>query len=64
MFCQEHLQKRLYYLLVNGGYAFSLNGAARSHFKIPCPHDAGVAVLGKSVGPFIDMAFALSKESD
>lgn len=41
------------------GYAFSLNGLAQSHLGIPCPHDAGVAVLGKSVGPFIDMAFEL-----
>ena len=49
MFCIVHIT----------GYAFGLNGAARSHLKIPCPHDAGVAVLGRSVGPFIDMAFAL-----
>ena len=49
MFCIVHIT----------GYAFGLNGAARSHLKIPCPYDAGVAVLGRSVGPFIDMAFAL-----
>ena len=49
MFCLVHIT----------GYAFGLNGAARSHLKIPCPHDAGVAVLGKSIGPFIDMAFEL-----
>ena len=41
------------------GYAFALNGAAKSRFKIPFPHDAGLAVLGRSVGPFIDRAFAL-----
>ena len=41
------------------GYAFALNGAAKSRFKLPFPHDAGVAVLGRSVGPFIDMALAL-----
>lgn len=49
MFCIVHIN----------GYAFGLNGAARSHLKIPYPHDAGVAVLGKSVGPFIDMALEL-----
>ena len=49
MFCIVHIN----------GYAFSLNGLAQSHLGIPCPHDAGVAVLGKSVGPFIDMAFEL-----
>lgn len=36
------------------GYAFALNGAARSRFGVPCPHDAGVAILGRSIGPFID----------
>ena len=41
------------------GYAFALNGAAKSRFKIPFPHDASLAVLGRSVGPFIDRAFAL-----
>ncbi|MYB56027.1 MAG: DUF2511 domain-containing protein [Gemmatimonadetes bacterium] len=49
MFCIVHIN----------GYAFGLNGAAQSRFKIPCPHAAGLAVLGKSVGPFIDMAFEL-----
>ena len=39
------------------GFAFSLNGAARSRFRYPDPHEAGLAVLGKSVGPFIDIAF-------
>ncbi|NLS96601.1 MAG: hypothetical protein GXX96_31070 [Planctomycetaceae bacterium] len=41
------------------GYAFALNGAAASRLQIPDPHDAGLAVLGRSVGPFIDMALAL-----
>ena len=41
------------------GYAFALNGAARSRFGMPDPHDAGVAILGKSVGPFIDAALSL-----
>ena len=49
------------FCIVNiGGYDFALNGAARSRFELPCPHDTGVAVLGKSVGPFIDMALGLS----
>ncbi len=42
------------------GYDFALNGAARSRFGMPFAHDAGVAVLGKSVGPFIELAFELS----
>ena len=49
------------FCIVNiGGYDFALNGAARSRFKLPFAHDAGVAVLGKSIGPFIEMALGLS----
>lgn len=49
------------FCIVNiGGYDFALNGAAQSRFGLPFPHDAGVAVLGKSVGPFIEMARRLS----
>ena len=48
------------FCIVNiGGYDFALNGAARSRFRLPCAHEAGAAVLGKSVGPFIEMAFGL-----
>jgi len=42
------------------GYDFALNGSAKSRFGYPYPHDAGIAILGKSVGPFIDRAFSLS----
>lgn len=53
--CRENL-----FCIVNiEGYAFALNGAAHSRFKFPYPHDAGAAVLGKSIGPFIERAFAL-----
>ena len=43
------------------GYAYSLNGAAKSRFNYPDPHEMGVAVFGKSVGPFIELAFSLAK---
>jgi len=43
------------------GHDFALNGATKSRFEYPDPHDAGVAILGKSMGPFIDMAFSLCK---
>ena len=49
-----------FYIVNIGGYDFALNGAARSRFRLPFAHDAGVAVLGKSVGPFIKMALGLS----
>ena len=55
--CRECL-----FCLVNiSGYDFALNGAAASHFSFPWPHDAGVAIIGKSVGPFIEMAFLLAE---
>ena len=43
------------------GYDFALNGSAKTRFGYPDPHDSGVAILGRSVGPFIDLAFSLSK---
>lgn len=41
------------------GYDFALNGSAKTRFGYPFPHDAGIAILGKSIGPFIDLAFSL-----
>ena len=46
----------LFYVVNIGGYDFALSGAARSKYRLPFAHEAGVTVLGKSVGPFIDMA--------
>ena len=52
-------QDNLFCIIYISGYAFALNGAARSRYGIPDPHDAGVAILGKAVGPFIDAALSL-----
>ena len=41
----------LFYVVNVGGYDFALNGAARSRYRLPFADEAGVAVLGKSVGP-------------
>ena len=49
----------IFYIVNIDGYTFALNGAARSRFKVPYPHDAGLAVLGRSIGPFIDIASTL-----
>ena len=51
---------RLFYVINIGGYDFALNGAAQSKFRLPSAHEAGVAVLGKSVVPFIEMAAGLA----
>ncbi len=40
-------------------YMFALNGAASSRFDLPSPHDTGEAILGKSIGRFIDIARSL-----
>ena len=50
---------KIFYIVNIEGFAFALNGAARSRFNIPNPHDAGVAVLGKSISSFISMASTL-----
>ena len=57
-------QSRLYCIVNIEGYAFALNGAAEAYYRILSPHDAGLAILGKSISPFIDLAFSLCSESD
>ena len=51
----EYIDSTFVVVTLNG-YAYALNGTARSRYKLPSAHDAGVAILGKSVGPFIAMA--------
>ncbi len=46
------------------GYDFALNGAAKSRYNLPYPHDAGLAILGRSIGPFIDATLNLGKTSN
>ncbi|MCK4824274.1 hypothetical protein KA005_51455 [bacterium] len=54
--CRDEL-----FCIVNiNGYDFALNGAAKSKFGYPDPHDMGLAILGKSIGPFINIAFELT----
>ena len=43
------------------GKDYALNGAAKGRYKIEDAHEAGMAILGKSVGPLIDIAFQLGK---
>ena len=52
---------RMFRIVYADGYAFALNGAARTRFGYPDVHAAGVAIIGKSVGPFLDMAQDLCK---
>lgn len=41
------------------GNDYALNGAAKGRYKLENPHDAGMAILGKSIGDFIKMALEL-----
>lgn len=41
------------------GYDYALNGAAKGKYKLENPHEAGVAILGKSIGNLIQMALDL-----
>jgi len=41
---------------------YALNGAAEGRYNLTSVHDAGMAILGKSIGPFIDMALKLADE--
>ena len=54
-------RNKLFCIINIEGYDFALNGSARSRYQYPYPHEAGIAIIGKSVGPFIDMAFDLSE---
>jgi len=44
------------------GYDYALNGAAQGKYNLTSVHDAGMAIMGKSIGPFIDMALRLGDE--
>jgi len=40
---------------------YALNGSAKGHYKLEFPHEAGMAILGKSIHPFIEMALELGR---
>ncbi len=44
------------------GFDYALNGSASGRYKLEFPHDAGMALLGKSLSNFIKMAFELNNE--
>ena len=45
-------------------FDYALNGAAKGRYKIEDVHEAGMEILGKSVGTFIDMALKLGEENN
>lgn len=49
-------------VVIIDGKTYALNGSAKDRFKLDDVHEAGVAILGKSIGPFIDTALRLGEE--
>ena len=49
-------------VVIINGCDYALNGAAMGRYKIDSAHDGGMAILGRSVGPFIDMCHELARE--
>ena len=43
------------------GHDYALNGSAKGRYKLENPLDAGMAVIGKSISDFIQMALELNK---
>lgn len=43
------------------GHDYALNGSAQGKFNLPSVHEAGMAIMGKSISPFIDMALKLAE---
>jgi hypothetical protein len=44
------------------GFDYALNGSASGRYKLEFPHDAGMAILGKSLSDFIKMALDLKNK--
>jgi hypothetical protein len=58
----ECLEKHWCIVTINGK-DYALNGSAQGRYKLEGVHEAGMAILGKSVTPFIEMALKLGEDS-
>lgn len=54
----ECRQKHWCIVTING-FDYALNGSAQGRYKLEFPHDAGMAILNKSIADFIKMALEL-----
>lgn len=52
-------RKKHWCIITIEGYDYALNGSAKGQYKLENPHDAGVAIGGKSIGEFIKIALEL-----
>lgn len=66
-FCHEKVVvecwDEYYYIVVIKGKPYALNGLAQARYKFESVHDAGMAIIGKSIDPFIDIAKELAKNN-
>lgn len=53
-------RQRHWCIVTIDGFDYALNGSAKGPYKLENPHDAGMAVLGKSISDFIKMALELN----
>jgi len=54
------LRHKHWCIITIDGHDYALNGSAVGKYKLESPHEAGMAMLGVSIGDFITMALALS----
>lgn len=47
---------KLWYIVTINNKDYSLNGLAKSRYKLESPHESGMAVIGKSLGDFVKIA--------
>lgn len=55
-------RKKHWCIVTIDGFDYALNGSAQGRYKLEYPHEAGMAILGKSYSDFRDMAFKLNAE--
>jgi len=54
-------RQKFWCLIEIDGHYYALNSSARGRYNLTAVHDAGMAILGKSIGPFIDIALNLTE---
>ena len=54
-------REKHWYVITIDNKDYALNGSAKGRYKLEFPQDAGMAILGKSLSPFIEMALKLGE---
>ena len=54
-------REKYWFIVTINEIDYALNGSAQSRYKLESVHDAGMAILGKSIGGFIRMALELGQ---